>query len=143
VFGSGMLEGFDGGGAAATRLRLALPVLIGQAMALFITLISQNDLVCGLTLLFQGYDDTTAKGIGKSFPQATKVKWGITATSLVLGGLLSLLVNFFCHCLPTVSSTSCLTSQLSSLSPPSWMKQHSSFQTRVCGNKEQDVCEEH
>ena len=73
---------------------VSTPVRIGQVIALFITLMSQNDLLCGLTLLFQGYDDTSAEGIGKSFPHATWMKWVVTATSLILEGLLSLTVTF-------------------------------------------------
>jgi hypothetical protein len=48
------------------------PIVTGQITALFIPLISQNDLLIGLWYYPQGYDATSDKGTRKSFPRASK-----------------------------------------------------------------------
>ena len=70
---------------------LSWPIVVSQVVALFITVISQDDLITGMTLVHEGYKH---EYIEAAFPQARWIKWYIATWLLCLVGLLGLFVTF-------------------------------------------------
>ena len=86
------------GNDVAARIPVALeaPVFITQFLALCIAVLTQNDTIVALKLLYEGFGRGVAgSGINDSFPYATYPKWLCAVLLLLLEGLLGLLATLF------------------------------------------------
>ena len=80
-------------------------VVYTQILALFIAVFTQNDMVVGLKLLYEGFGrNGVGSGINDAFSHATYPKWLFAVILLFLEGLLGLLATLFL----TITSTTIL-----------------------------------
>jgi len=69
-------------------------VRISEVLAIFISIITQEDIRKAISLYRGGYDDQTAGGLSKVFQGATRWKWWLSILLSATEGMLGLIITF-------------------------------------------------